>query len=176
MINGDTPTEIAKSIAEMQILLVHIFSDYVFEWPGEAAWSQDYFTAPKNVYCRSELAGEEVILDSRINHVISRSSWVVLGHGVNFVNTILRLPDDCTALARRPLKLWKLSLQLCINCQLGRRRLRNLCASFLPSNCYPNHNGRVSNTRQTPVEFLYGMQNDCEYIWNNKARFAHRFK
>jgi len=93
IINGDTPTAIAQACAEMQIPLVHISSDYVFEGSGEAAWKPDDFTAPQNAYGRSKLAGEEGILGSGAAHAILRTSWVVSAHGTNFVTTMLRLSE-----------------------------------------------------------------------------------
>ena len=38
IINGDAPTAIARACAEMQIPLVHISTDYVFEGLGEVPW------------------------------------------------------------------------------------------------------------------------------------------
>jgi dTDP-4-dehydrorhamnose reductase len=93
IINGDTPTGIAQSCAEMQIPLVHISTDYVFDGSGKAAWKPSHATAPRNAYGRSKLAGEEGILGSGATYVILRTSWVVSAHGSNFVKTMLRLSE-----------------------------------------------------------------------------------
>ena len=91
IINGDAPTAIAQACAEMQIPLVHISTDYVFEGLGKAPWKPGDTTAPQNAYGRSKLAGEEGILGSGATYVILRTSWVVSAHGSNFVKTMLRL-------------------------------------------------------------------------------------
>lgn len=93
IINGDTPTAIAQACAEMQIPLVHISTDYVFEGSGEVPWRPGDATVPCNAYGRSKLAGEEGILASGVTHAILRTSWVVSAHGSNFVKTMLRLSE-----------------------------------------------------------------------------------
>jgi dTDP-4-dehydrorhamnose reductase len=91
IINGDAPTAIARACAEMQIPLVHISTDYVFEGLGEVPWKPNDTTAPQNAYGRSKLAGETGILGSAATHVILRTSWVVSAHGANFIKTMLHL-------------------------------------------------------------------------------------
>ena len=93
IINGDTPTAIAQACAEMQIPLLHISTDYVFEGSGEVPWKPGDATAPQNAYGRSKLAGEEGILGSGATHAILRTSWVVSAHSANLVKTMLR-PSD----------------------------------------------------------------------------------
>mgnify|MGYP001317200100 FL=1 len=93
IINGDSPTAIARACAEMQIPLVHISTDYVFEGLGEVPWKPNDTTAPQNAYGRSKLAGEAGILGSAATHVILRTSWVVSAHGANFIKTMLRLSE-----------------------------------------------------------------------------------
>lgn len=93
IINGDAPTAIARTCADMQIPLVHISTDYVFEGLGEEPWKPGDNTAPQNAYGRSKLAGEAGILGSGATHVILRTSWVVSAHGTNFIKTMLRLSE-----------------------------------------------------------------------------------
>jgi dTDP-4-dehydrorhamnose reductase len=91
IINGDTPTAMAQACAEMEIPLVHISSDYVFEGSGEVPWKPGDTTAPQNAYGRSKLVGEAGILGSGATHAILRTSWVVSAHGSNFVKTMLQM-------------------------------------------------------------------------------------
>ena len=58
IINGDTSTAIAHACAEMQIPLVHISTDYVFEGSGGEPWKPGDATAPQNAYGRSKLVGK----------------------------------------------------------------------------------------------------------------------
>ena len=93
IINGDSPTAIAQTCAEMKIPLLHISSDYVFEGSGNEPWKPFNFKAPQNAYGRSKLAGEEGVRDSGAIHAILRTSWVFSSHSNNFVKTMLRLSE-----------------------------------------------------------------------------------
>ena len=93
IINGHAPTEIARTCAKMQIPLIHISSDYVFEGSGKASWKPCDLTLPQNAYGRSKLFGEEGIIGSGASYVILRTSWVFSAHGTNFVKTMLRLSE-----------------------------------------------------------------------------------
>lgn len=91
IINGDAPTAMAQACAELDIPLIHISTDYVFEGTADAPWHPNDPTAPQNAYGRSKLAGEIGIRNSGAVHGILRTSWVVSAHGANFVKTMLRL-------------------------------------------------------------------------------------
>jgi len=93
IINGFTPTAIANACADMQIPLVHISTDYVFDGSGKVPWKPSDATAPQNAYGRSKLIGEEGILASGAIHAIIRTSWVVSKHGRNFVKNIIALSN-----------------------------------------------------------------------------------
>lgn len=91
LINGDAPGIIARECAELNIPLVHISTDYVFDGSGVAPWCISDIPNPMNAYGRSKLKGEEAIRSSRCIYAILRTSWVVSANGSNFVKTMLRL-------------------------------------------------------------------------------------
>lgn len=90
-INSDTPGAIARACANLDIPLVHISTDYVFDGSREAPFATDHPTAPLGAYGRSKLAGEEAVRAAGGTHAILRTSWVVSATGSNFVKTMLRL-------------------------------------------------------------------------------------
>jgi dTDP-4-dehydrorhamnose reductase len=98
VINGDSPTAMAKACASLGIPLVHISSDYVFSGTGNMPYRPEDVTEPQNAYGRSKLAGETGIRDSGAVYAILRTSWVVSAHGANFVKTMLRLSETRDAL------------------------------------------------------------------------------
>jgi dTDP-4-dehydrorhamnose reductase len=90
-INGAAPAAMAKACAGLDIPLVQISTDYVFDGAGETPFAPDHPTAPLNAYGRSKLLGEEGVRAASCRHVILRTSWVFSAHGSNFVKTMLRL-------------------------------------------------------------------------------------
>jgi dTDP-4-dehydrorhamnose reductase len=90
-INGDAPGAIASACADLDIPLVHISTDYVFDGSGTTSWSDTDTPNPKNAYGRSKLKGEHAIMASGCVHALLRTSWVVSAHGNNFVKTMRRL-------------------------------------------------------------------------------------
>ena len=91
IINGDATGAIANACSELNIPLVHISTDYVFDGTGTKPWSITDIPNPRNAYGRSKLKGEEIIKASGCNYAILRTSWVVSAHGNNFVKKMLRL-------------------------------------------------------------------------------------
>ncbi len=97
-INSVAPSAMAQSCATLNIPLIHISSDYVFDGNGYHPFSPKDDTAPQNVYGHSKLKGEQGILDSGCNYVILRTSWVFSNHGSNFVKKILQSSENCNEL------------------------------------------------------------------------------
>ena len=92
-INGHAPGAMASACAELDIPLVHISTDYVFDGSRTTPWSVTDTPNPKNAYGRSKLKGEQAIKASGCVYAILRTSWVVSAHGDNFVKTMRRLSE-----------------------------------------------------------------------------------
>ena len=92
-INGEAVAMMAATCAELNIPLVHISTDYVFDGSGTTPWLTSDIPNPINAYGRSKLQGERAIESSGCIYVILRTSWVVSAHGNNFLKTMLRLSE-----------------------------------------------------------------------------------
>ena len=93
IINSDAPTAMAKACYKLNIPLIHISTDYVFDGRGDLPWKVQDEPAPQNAYGRTKLAGEIGVRNSGVTHAIIRTSWIISSHGKNFVKTMLRLAE-----------------------------------------------------------------------------------
>ena len=99
IINGNAPAAMAETCAALDIPLVHISTDYVFNGTDNTSYSPEDATEPQNAYGRSKLAGEIGIRESGAVYAILRTSWVFSAYGANFVKTMLRLSETRDALS-----------------------------------------------------------------------------
>ena len=93
-VNALAPESMAQAARELNALLVHYSTDYVFDGRKEGAWVEDDVTEPINAYGRTKLAGEQAVRASGAAHLILRTSWVYASRGKNFMRTILGLAQE----------------------------------------------------------------------------------
>lgn len=93
-LNADAPTQLAALCAVLDIPLLHLSTDYVFDGTASQPYQENAPTAPLNVYGRSKLAGEVGIRERTDKHIILRTSWVYGPHRPNFVTAMLRLASE----------------------------------------------------------------------------------
>lgn len=72
-------------------LVLHYSTDYVFDGQGTAPYREDHATAPRSVYGRSKLAGEQALIASGCAFLLLRTAWVYAARGKNFLLTMLRV-------------------------------------------------------------------------------------
>jgi len=90
-VNRDGPKNLAKACSAINIPMVHISTDYVFDGSKQGAYTEEDPIAPLGVYGASKAAGEAAVRAHCPHHLILRTSWVFSAHGNNFVKTMLRL-------------------------------------------------------------------------------------
>ncbi|HLZ66456.1 MAG TPA: dTDP-4-dehydrorhamnose reductase [Aliidongia sp.] len=93
-INRDGPGNLAVATAELDIPLLHISTDYVFDGASAGAYRESDPTGPTGIYGASKLAGEAAVRSAQPRHIILRTSWVYGPSTGNFVATMLRLAAD----------------------------------------------------------------------------------
>ena len=86
---------LAKTARQIDALLIHISTDYVFDGTKTTPYCEEDPAAPVSAYGRSKLAGERAIQSSGLDrHYILRTSWLYGPNGKNFVETIIRLARE----------------------------------------------------------------------------------
>jgi len=90
-VNATAVGYLAQACTDMDIPLVHISTDYVFDGIKVGAYREDDVPSPVGVYGKSKLAGEDAVRSICKQYYILRTSWVFSPHGNNFVKTMLHL-------------------------------------------------------------------------------------
>ena len=91
-LNATAPENLAKAMKEVNGLLVHVSTDYVFGGdPYNTPCKEDQQGTPTGVYGLTKLHGEQNIQRVGCNHVIIRTAWLYSEFGKNFVKTMLNL-------------------------------------------------------------------------------------
>ena len=92
LLNAKAVENLAVAMKEVNGLLVHISTDYVFGGdPYNTPCKEDQRGTPTGVYGKTKLQGEQNILASGCKHLIIRTAWLYSEFGKNFVKTMLNL-------------------------------------------------------------------------------------
>lgn len=92
LLNAKAPENLAIVMKEVNGLLVHISTDYVFGGdPYNTPCREDQKGTPTGVYGFTKLHGEKNIQAAGCNYVILRTAWLYSEFGKNFVKTMLNL-------------------------------------------------------------------------------------
>jgi len=98
-LNATAPENLAKAMKEVDGLLVHVSTDYVFGGhPYNTPCKEDQKGTPTGVYGLTKLHGEQKIQATGCNHVILRTAWLYSEYGKNFVKTMMSLTSSKPAL------------------------------------------------------------------------------
>lgn len=87
--NSQGPANLASLAAKLNIPLVHISTDYVFDGQKDGPYTEDDLFKPLGVYGASKAAGD-LAVSRHEKHYIFRTSWVI-GDGNNFVRIMASL-------------------------------------------------------------------------------------
>lgn len=92
LLNAKAPENLSIAMKEVDGLLVHISTDYVFGGaPYNTPCRENQKGTPTGVYGLTKLHGEQAIQKVGCNHVIIRTAWLYSEFGKNFVKTMLSL-------------------------------------------------------------------------------------
>lgn len=90
VLNAKAPENLAIAMKEVNGLLVHISTDYVFGGDSyNTPCKEDQEGIPTGVYGLTKLHGEQNIQNSGADYLIFRTAWLYSEFGKNFVKTML---------------------------------------------------------------------------------------
>ena len=90
-INADGTRNIAEVCKELDIKMIYISTDYVFDGEGTHFWQPDDERNPLNVYGQTKYEGELAVETILEKYYIVRIAWVFGVNGKNFIKTMLNL-------------------------------------------------------------------------------------
>lgn len=93
-VNGVAPGALAIAAQRLNLPLIHVSTDYVFDGKQAGHWCEDDTPNPLGVYGLTKLMGEKAVAEATQNHAILRTAWVYAPFGANFVRTMLRLAAE----------------------------------------------------------------------------------
>ena len=97
-LNHTAVTHLVDQCKKYQMRLVHISTDYVFDGKANAPYIEEATCNPISVYGQTKREGELEILQSDIDALIIRTTWLYSAYGHNFVKTMLKLAASNTHL------------------------------------------------------------------------------
>ena len=74
--------------------MIHISTDYVFDGDHFLPYKESDPVSPIGVYGETKRAGELAVINSAIDSIVIRTSWLYSSYGNNFVKTMLRLGNE----------------------------------------------------------------------------------
>ncbi len=88
-VNNTGVENIARLADELDLRIVHISTDYIFDGTACRPYTESAKPNPLNVYGATKRKGETALLGLAPTAVIVRTGWLYSPHGHNFVKTIL---------------------------------------------------------------------------------------
>ena len=93
-VNAQGTENIAKVCRDLDLKLMYISTDYVFDGQGERPWEPDDERHPLNVYGQTKYEGE-LAVEKYVKKFFSvRIAWVFGINGKNFIKTMLRVGKE----------------------------------------------------------------------------------
>ena len=93
-VNADGVLNIVNALKKVNGKLIHISTDYVFDGYSAVPYQEVDNTNPMGVYGNTKREGELHVLNSDLDAILIRTSWLYSAYGNNFVKTMLRLGQE----------------------------------------------------------------------------------
>lgn len=93
LINVKGTENLAFVCSKLDIILVYISTDYVFDGEKNQPYLPDDMPNPLNNYGLTKFEGENAVKKYCKKYYIARTSWLYGHHGKNFVETMISLAD-----------------------------------------------------------------------------------
>jgi dTDP-4-dehydrorhamnose reductase len=93
-VNSIGVSNLVNALKKVDGKLIHISTDYVFDGDHFSPYKESDLVSPIGVYGETKRAGELSVINSDIDSIVIRTSWLYSSYGNNFVKTMLRLGNE----------------------------------------------------------------------------------
>lgn len=90
-VNSKGVLNLVNALKSVNGKLIHISTDYVFNGDHFIPYNESDSVSPIGVYANTKRNGELAVINSDIDAIVIRTSWLYSAYGNNFVKTMLRL-------------------------------------------------------------------------------------
>ena len=90
-VNSIGVSNLVNALEKVNGKLIHISTDYVFNGNHFMPYDESDSVSPIGVYGKTKRAGELAVINSALDAIVIRTSWLYSSYGNNFVKTMLRL-------------------------------------------------------------------------------------
>ena len=93
-VNAEGVLNLVDALKKVNGKLIHISTDYVFDGNSFLPYQELDEVNPIGVYGNTKRSGELAVINSDIDGIVIRTSWLYSAYGNNFVKTMLRLGNE----------------------------------------------------------------------------------
>lgn len=93
-VNSEGVLNLVNAVQKVQGKLIHISTDYVFDGNSFLPYQELDEVNPIGVYGNTKRNGELAVINSDIDGIVIRTSWLYSAFGNNFVKTMLKLGHE----------------------------------------------------------------------------------
>tara|TARA_B110000027_G_C16112705_1_gene298532 strand:+ start:389 stop:1267 length:879 start_codon:yes stop_codon:yes gene_type:complete len=93
-VNSTGVLNLVNALEKVNGKLIHISTDYVFDGNSFLPYRELDEVNPIGIYGKTKRNGELSVINSNIDAIVIRTSWLYSAYGKNFVKTMLRLGNE----------------------------------------------------------------------------------
>ena len=93
-VNAEGVFNLVKAMENVNGKIIHISTDYVFDGTKSLPYEEEDIVSPIGVYGKTKREGELTVINSALEGIVIRTSWLYSAYGNNFVKTMMRLGKE----------------------------------------------------------------------------------